>query len=139
MTKIKNLDKTGRKSFDKSEAPFHLVEYMGYEILIGKNAVKNELLTFNIAKKEDIFLHAKDVPGSHVIIKKRSNQNVPISVVEKAGSFAAYNSKSKSESLSRVLYTPKKYVRKAKGTAKGMVIVEREKVILVKPTKFSKS
>ncbi len=139
VTKIKNLNKSGKRNLEKPEAPYHLVEYMGYEILIGKNAVKNELLTFNIAKKEDIFLHAKDVPGSHVIIKKRSNQNVPITVVEKAASFAAYYSKSKSESLSRVLYTPKKYVRKAKGMAKGVVIVELEKVILVKPTKFTKS
>lgn len=136
ISKLKQLGKRTKSNPKQAEHPYHLVNYKDYEILIGKNAVKNEQLSFKVAKKEDLFLHAKDTPGSHVIIKKKSNQNFPQSVIEKAASFAAYFSKNKSEALCRVLYTPKKYVRKAKGARAGMVIVEREKVILVKPEKI---
>ena len=120
----------------KEDPPYHSVSFMDFEILIGKNAKKNERLTFHTAKKDDLFLHAKDVPGSHVIIRNRSNQNFPLRVIEKAAAFAAFYSKNKSVSLCSVLYTPKKYVRKAKGAPAGTVLVEREKVILVKPEKL---
>lgn len=139
ITKLKQLGKKVKSNSNQVEPPYHLVNYMDYEILIGKNAVKNEQLTFKVAKKEDLFLHAKDTAGSHVVIKQKSNQNFPKSVIEKAASYAAYFSKNKSESLCRVLYTPKKYVRKAKGAPAGSVIVEREKVMLVKPEKISNS
>lgn len=135
ISKIKNIVKKAVPR--KTEFPYHIVNFMDYEILIGKNAIKNEQLTFQFAKKEDLFLHAKDTPGSHVIIKMKFNQNFPRNVIEKAASFAAFYSKKKSESLCRVLYTPKKYVRKAKGAPAGTVIVEREKVILVKPEKIT--
>lgn len=136
ISKLKQLGKKIKSKTKQAEPPYHLVNYKEYDILIGKNAVKNEQLSFKVAKKEDLFLHAKDTPGSHVIIRKKSNQNFPRSVIEKAASFAAYFSKNKSEALCRVLYTPKKYVRKAKGAPAGKVIVERENVILVKPEKI---
>jgi predicted ribosome quality control (RQC) complex YloA/Tae2 family protein len=136
MTKLKQIEKTIKSKPKHVEYPYQLVNYMGYDILIGKNAIKNEQLTFKVAKKDDLFLHAKDSSGSHVIIKKKSNQNFPQAVIEKAASFAAYHSKNKSEVLCRVLYTPKKHVRKAKGAPTGAVIVEREKVILVKAEKI---
>ena len=138
ITKLKQLGKKSNTNSVQIESPFHSVQFMEYEILIGKNAVKNEKLTFQIAKKDDLFLHAKDTPGSHVIIKKKSNQNIPKDVIEKAASYAAFFSKNKSEKLCRVLYTPRKYVRKAKGSPPGTVIVERETVILVNPTNFKK-
>ncbi len=134
---IKNRFENKLKTKAKQEeSPYHEVHFMDYEILIGKNAKKNERLTFHTAKKDDLFLHAKDVPGSHVIIRNRSNQNFPLRVIEKAAAFAAYYSKNKSVSLCSVLYTPKKYVRKAKGAPAGTVLVEREKAILVKPEKL---
>lgn len=122
----------------EAEAPFHKVLFMNYEIFIGKNARTNEMLTFQVAGKDDLFLHAKDTPGSHVIIRKKSNQNFPASVIERAASYAAYYSKAKGESLIRVLYTAKKYVRKAKGLAPGAVIVVNEKILLVKPEEIRK-
>lgn len=132
---LKQLQKQSTSKPTIVDLPYHKIEFMNYEIFIGKNAVKNELLTFKTAKKDDLFLHAKDSPGSHVIIKKKSNQNFPKPVVEKAASLAAYYSKNKSEALCRVLYTPRKHVRKAKGAPAGAVIVEKEKVVLVKPEK----
>ena len=136
ITQLRQLVKKGKSKPQQIERPYHLVNFLEYEILIGKNAVKNERLTFHIAKKEDLFLHAKDTPGSHVIVKRKSNQNIPKKVIEKAASFAAFFSKNKSVALCRVLYTPKKYVRKAKGAPAGTVKVDREKVILVKPMNF---
>jgi predicted ribosome quality control (RQC) complex YloA/Tae2 family protein len=133
VTKLRQLKKEKMLPEQNIELPYHATSCMNYEILIGKNARKNEVLTFGIAAKEDLFLHAKDTPGSHVIIRHKTNQNFPVLVIETAASYAAYYSKSKSESLVRVLYTPKKYVRKAKGSPAGSVIVTNEKVVLVKP------
>ena len=133
---LKQVQRQSSKNSKIDDSQFHKIDFMDYEILIGKNASKNEFLTFKVAKKDDLFLHAKDSPGSHVIIKKKSKQNFPQDVIEKAASFAAYYSKNKTESFCRVLYTPKKYVRKAKGMPAGTVIIEKEKVVLAKPEKI---
>lgn len=105
----------------------------GFKILVGKNAKNNDLLTQKHSYKEDLWLHAKDVAGSHVLIKYQAGKPFPEPVIEKAAQLAAWYSKRKNDSLCPVLYTPKKYVRKPKGAEPGAVVVEREKVILVKP------
>ena len=105
----------------------------GYTVLVGNNAKQNDLLTLKFAKKDDLFFHAKDVSGSHVILKQISGKKVPNTTLEKTAALAAFYSKRKTDSLCPVGYTPKKYVRKPKGAAPGLVIVEREKVLLVKP------
>ncbi len=137
-TKVKDLRKEQHIPIKNADQPFHLVSYLGYEILIGKNARRNEQLTFDIAKKDDMFLHAKDKPGSHVIIRSKKGIIYPSTVIEKAASYAAFYSKSRNESLIRVLYTPKKYVRKAKNSPQGTVVVTQEKVLLVKPESIKK-
>ena len=86
-----------------------------------------------MAHKDDLWLHAKDVSGSHVIIKFQAGKTFPTTVIEKAAQLAAWYSKRKSDSLCPVIYTPKKFVRKPKGAAPGSVIVDRENVILVTP------
>ena len=116
--------------------PYHIFEFKGWQILVGKNAKSNDHLTLKIAKKNDLWLHVKDVSGSHVVIKERAGQNFPKSVIEKAASIAAYYSRRKTDSLSPVIFTPKKYVRKVKGSPPGMVIVDREEVIMVEPDKM---
>lgn len=117
----------------QQEIPFRLFEAEGFKILVGKSAQNNDQLTQKHAYKEDIWLHAKDVSGSHVVIKHQAGKTVPATVLEKAAQLAAYYSKRKSDSLCPVMYTPKKWVRKPKGAAPGAVVVEREKVLLVKP------
>ncbi len=115
------------------EAPkFKEFEFAGYKIYVGRNAKNNDELTLKFAKKDDLWLHAKDVAGSHVVIKKKSDQNIPRNVIEYAGMLAGQYSKRKTESLCPVSVTPKKYVRKMKGAPAGAVIVEREDVILVR-------
>jgi len=105
----------------------------GFVIMIGKNARQNDKLTFSMAHKDDLFFHIKDGHGSHVILKQRPGMSFPKKVIERAAGLAAYYSKRKSESLVVVQYTPKKYVRKPKGAPAGLVIIEREKTILVAP------
>ena len=113
--------------------PFHEFEFKGYKILVGRNAESNDKLTLKYSYKDDLWLHAKDVAGSHVLVKYQSGKNFPKDVIEYAAGLAAYNSKRKNESLCPVAFTQKKYVRKRKGDPAGMVVVEREEVILVEP------
>ena len=123
---------TDKKSAE--ELPFKQFEVEGWVIWVGKNAKNNDLLTLKYAKKQDIWLHARDVSGSHVIVRNPQNKTVPAFVIEKAASLAAYFSKRQTESLCPVIVTSKKYVRKTKDLLPGMVIVDREEeVVLVKP------
>ncbi|HSZ71526.1 MAG TPA: NFACT RNA binding domain-containing protein [Cytophagaceae bacterium] len=123
-----------KKSKEKETPPeFKEYECQGFQILIGRNARNNDELTLHFAHKEDLWLHAKDVSGSHVIVKHKANGTFPKPVVERAAQLAAFYSKRKTDSLCPVMYTLKKYVRKVKGTAPGMVRVGKESVILVEP------
>ena len=117
---------------EKSEVilPYKLFTYQGYQIWVGKNAKANDELTLKYAFKEDLWLHAKDVPGSHVLIKHQSGKKIPINVIERAAAFAAYYSKRKTDTLVPVIYTPVKYVRKKKGAAAGQVFVSQENVLM---------
>ncbi len=129
--KVTNLQEN-----EPDELPFKVFEYQDFQILVGKNSKNNDLLTQKYAYKEDLWLHARGVAGSHVVIKYRAGKPFPKSVIEKAAQLAAYYSKSKSDSLCAVIVTPKKYVRKPKGAALGAVVVEREDVVMVEPKGF---
>lgn len=129
---IKTSDRTSDKN--KPEAlPFKKFEVLGFEVWVGKSARSNDELLRRYAWKDDLWLHAKDVSGSHVIVKHQAGKILPGPVLEKAASLAAYYSKSKTSSLAAVMYTPCKYVRKVKGSPPGAVMVDREKVLMVRP------
>jgi predicted ribosome quality control (RQC) complex YloA/Tae2 family protein len=113
--------------------PYHEFFCNTFKIWVGRNAQNNDILTFKLGYKEDLWLHAKDVAGSHVLIKYQSGKNFPKDVIERAAQLAAYNSKRKNETLCPVIVTPKKYVRKRKGDPAGAVVVDREEVIMVEP------
>jgi predicted ribosome quality control (RQC) complex YloA/Tae2 family protein len=114
-------------------SPFKELSFRGFTILIGRNAANNDLLTQKYSHKDDLWLHAKDVRGSHVVIRQVPGRPYPSDVIEKAAQVAAFHSKRKHDSLCPVIYTSRKYVRKPKGAVAGEVIVERENVILVAP------
>ena len=122
-----------KKDKEASALPYHEFIFKGYKIWVGRNAESNDKLTLKYSFKEDLWLHAKDVAGSHVLIKHQAGKNFPKDVIERAAELAAFNSKRKTESLCAVIFTPKKYVRKRKGDPAGAVVVEREEVILVEP------
>ncbi|MBO0358147.1 DUF814 domain-containing protein [Hymenobacter sp. BT186] len=115
------------------ELPFKVFEDSGFTILVGRNAQNNDLLTQRYAHKDDLWLHAKDVSGSHVVIRHRAGQPTPEPVIERAAQLAAWYSRRQNDSLCPVTVTPKKFVRKPKGALPGQVLVEREKVVLVVP------
>jgi predicted ribosome quality control (RQC) complex YloA/Tae2 family protein len=120
---------------ETADLPFKQFETDGWVIWVGKNAKNNDLLTLKYAKKFDIWLHARDVSGSHVVIRNPNQRTVPKHVVEKAAELAAHFSKRATESLCPVIVTAKKFVRKTKDLLPGQVIVDREEeVVLVKPT-----
>jgi len=126
------LTSQGTRPEDRKH-PFVEVYYMGYVILMGKNARQNDELTFKFAKKTDIWLHARDAQGSHVLVRNPQDKDLPKPVLEYAAALAAGNSKRKHESLVPVQYTSKRYIRKVKNGAPGQVIVEREKVLMIEP------
>lgn len=123
---------------EKQVIPFYQFEFKGYSIWAGKDAKSNDELTVRWSHKNDLWLHARDVAGSHVIIRWKAGKPFPKDVIEFAASIAAYNSKRKTETLCPVIVTPRKFVRKRKGSAAGEVVVDREEVILVEPWKGPK-
>ncbi|WP_255505227.1 NFACT RNA binding domain-containing protein [Algoriphagus sp. Y33] len=113
--------------------PFKPFEFEGFSIWVGKSAQANDEMLRGYTKKDDIWLHARMVPGSHVLIKTSGLKSIPMSVLETAASLAAFYSKNKNESLAPVIHTEAKYVRKVKGSPAGSVMVEKEKVMMVVP------
>lgn len=96
------------------------VEIDGYEILVGKSAKMNDVLTFELATPEDIWMHASGVPGSHVVIKVKDDE-VPRDIIKYAAKLAAENSKSTGKT--KVVYTKRKYVTKKSDHNDGQVSV----------------
>ena len=129
---IENLGVGGSKK-QENTLPFHTLELKGYQIWIGKNAKSNDKLV-QFSHKEDVWMHARGVPGSHLVIRMANDQGMPPKeVIVEAASYAAYNSKAKGSNLVPVIFTKRKYVRKPKGAAPGAVLVQKEQIELVKP------
>ena len=103
-------------------------------VLVGKNAANNELLTFSHARPNDIWLHARGSAGSHCVLKGATLQH--LKEIKKAAEVAAWYSAAKHSELVPVMYTLKKYVRRGKNLPTGQVIVEREEVVIVRPSKM---
>ncbi len=115
--------------------PFYRHDIDGFEIRIGKSAKDNDLMLRQFAHKDDLWLHARDVAGSHVLIRHQKNRVIKPRLIEQAAQLAAFYSKRKHDTLAPVIYTPRKFVRKAKNLLPGQVLVEKEQVVLVRPSK----
>jgi predicted ribosome quality control (RQC) complex YloA/Tae2 family protein len=103
-------------------------------VLVGRNNLENDKLTFHASAPTDLWFHAQNVPGSHVVLKCRGNPGSPPSgILEMTSAIAAYYSKARHSGLVPVIYTQRKYVRKPRGAKAGQVICEREKMIMVRP------
>ena len=105
----------------------------GYRILVGKNNKQNDLITTQIASKLDLWFHAKDIAGSHVLVMS-GGKVVSDQTVLQAATLAAKNSKAAASSKVAVDYTPVKFVKKPNGAKPGMVIYTTNKTIFVNPT-----
>jgi predicted ribosome quality control (RQC) complex YloA/Tae2 family protein len=105
----------------------------GFEILVGKGSKDNDFLTFRVAKSYDLWLHAADYPGSHVVIKNPNRKEIPPKTLLEAAQIAAFFSKAKKQAKVAVHYTQKKFVNKPKGAKLGLVSLASFKTILVEP------
>lgn len=133
-TELQELGITASENQPASR-PYITTEYEGYEIRIGRSAKSNDKLT-TTAHKEDIWLHARGVSGSHVVIRMNNNKdNPPSHVIQRAAAYAAWHSKARGSKLVPVIVTKRKYVVKPKGAPAGTVRVNREEVEMVEPLK----
>ena len=110
--------------------PLHF-EIEGYDVFVGKNNRQNDELTLKFARSQDIWLHTKNIPGSHVIIQKKQNEESPDTVIVKAAELAASHSKAKNAPKVPVDYTVVKNVKKPSGAKPGMVIYDHYNTVYV--------
>ena len=122
-----------KKDLDLTTKPNQFVSSDGFTILVGKNNKQNDYLTLRIADPEDIWMHTKNIPGSHVIIKC-AGKEVPNETLYEAAMLAAFYSKGRMSSQVPVDYTMKKHVKKPSGSKPGMVIYETNSTLYVTPT-----
>ncbi len=125
----------GQKGESGPAEPFHRIALPGgFEALVGKHARGNAHLTTRVARPHDLWLHARGVPGSHVVVRRAGRQtDVPRAAVEAAARLAAWFSTARTQSLVPVTVTERKYVRPVKGGPPGLVRVDREDVVDVAP------
>lgn len=116
----------------KKTKPYCYISSDGFYIYVGKNNKQNDELTLKFANGNDFWLHTKDIPGSHVIIKTEGS-DVPDQTLNEAAMLAAFYSKGRNSSLVPVDYTLKKNVKKPNGSKPGMVIYEANKTAYVTP------
>ena len=126
-------DKGGKKKMKLAASkPMHFVSSTGTDIYVGKNNRQNDELTLRFASPNDIWMHAKNIPGSHVIVKGASEQDT--ATMTEAALLAAYYSRARGSENVAVDYTPRKYVKKPAGAKPGMVIYTTNKTAYVTPS-----
>ena len=111
----------GNKRPKITSKPFHYVSSDGYHMYVGKNNLQNDELTFQFAKGNDWWFHAKGAPGSHVIVQSRGDE-LPDRTFEEAARLAAYYSANRSSSKVEIDYVEKKQVKKPNKAKPGFVV-----------------
>lgn len=128
-------DSKVRKKKNKP-APHKYLLSDGTACYVGRNNKENDYLTMKFANRTDVWLHTKDIPGSHVIIRLddgRSLQDLPADLIYEAASIAAYHSKASASSNVPVDYVPVRYVKKPNGAKPGMVIFTHNMTVYADP------
>lgn len=123
----KGVNRRQQKALPKSK-PYHYRSSDGIDIYVGKNAAQNDRLTGD-ARANEMWLHAKDMPGSHVII--RTEGEVPRQTLLEAAILAAWYSKGQNSSGVPIDYTLRRYVKKPGGAAPGMVIYTNQRTLFM--------
>lgn len=112
--------------------PYRYTLTNGMSVLVGRNNKENDFLTFKTAGNKDLWLHTKDIPGSHVIVQSGGAELEEEAVWEVAA-IAAYHSKARTSENVAVDYVPVKYVKKPAGAKPGMVIFTNNRTVYVNP------
>ena len=119
------------KPANKSSAPMKFVSSDGIMIYVGKNNRQNDALTLQTARSENIWLHAKNIPGSHVMIDFEGEP--PETTLREAASLAGFYSQARASSAVPIDYTPRKFVKKPSGARPGMVIYSTNRTVYITP------
>lgn len=122
----------GKQKPPKPAPPLEFHSPDGFTVLVGRNNKQNDILTLKTAEKTDIWLHTKDITGSHVIIRAEGKE-VPDTTILYAARLAAAHSSAKSSAQVPVDYVPAKFVKKPTGAKPGMVIFTNNRTLYVKP------
>ena len=125
----------GRPGADAPRLPYHeLRSSDGYRILVGRGARDNDRLTLHVARGRDLWLHARDFAGSHVVIPRPDTRPVPERTIEEAAQLAAWNSRGRTDSLVEVTLLERKHVSKPRGLPPGRVqLAAGGRTLLVRP------
>ena len=128
---------SGRKvnrSRPPQSRPLHYISSDGYDIYVGKNNLQNEEITFRMADSRDIWFHANDMPGSHVLLRAggKTIDEIPDRAFEEAASLAAWYSSGRSQGKVEIDYLERKNVKKPSGAAPGFVVYYTNYSILAK-------
>ena len=121
-TKIKPAPAQGYRTYTSID---------GLEIFVGKSAKDNDHLTFKISKPDDLWLHARGTPGSHVIVRLEKGQTIPHETLKDAATLTLWFSDLRKSGKGEVIYTLRKFVKKAKGQKPGAVHVTRDKALWI--------
>ena len=114
--------KSGSKKQKAASRPFHYISSDGFHMYVGKNNYQNDELTFKVATGNDWWFHAKKIPGSHVIVRLGSAEELPDRTFEEAARLAAYYSKGRDQEKVEIDYIQKKHVKKPAGAKPGFVV-----------------
>ena len=116
--------------------PYRTYVVEGHEILVGRGEEDNDHLTFDVAEPHDLWLHAGDTPGSHVVVRNPAKGEIPKVVLTRAAELAAWYSKARSAKTVEVHYCKASEVSKPRGAPAGLVELASYKGIKVKPAPF---
>ena len=134
IVRTRTLSRTGggKGRQEQRHGPFRrFTSSDGLAIYVGRNARENDELTFGLAKSDDLWLHARGTPGSHVVVRLGKGSDPPPETIRDAATLALLYSDLKKSGKGDVIYTRRKWVKKAKGQAPGAVIVTQEKSLHV--------
>jgi len=145
ISKLENTDnlktlikEDKKKSLEAKDATSKFRKFIlndKYQVWVGKDSKSNDLLTTRHTLPDELWFHVRGAGGSHTVLKGRHRgEEVPKEMLIKAASIAAYYSKSRKASNVPVAFCEKKFVKKKKGFKPGTVLMEKEKVVFVKPS-----
>lgn len=122
--------RNGKKVQNVKPVLDHFIASDGTDIIVGKNNKQNDYLTNKLAARDEIWLHTKDIPGSHVVIRSKEPSD---ETIREAAVLAAYFSKARSSSSVPVDFTKVRHVKKPNGAKPGFVIYDNQQTVYVTP------
>lgn len=122
-----------RTKRQKKSKPLHFLSSDGFHMYVGKNNYQNDELTFKFANGGDWWFHAKQMPGSHVIVRKEQAETLPDATFEEAGRLAAYYSKGRQAPKVEIDYVQRKELKKPPKAKPGFVIYHTNYSMMCRP------